>query len=288
MSGNKYIYISSQWEEVNKGKDVRSPWVLREFATTNSWTDVFSATPSNIEINIMHAITAINKRPMIYCDVSVAFLHTPEEYWILTKPTEGFADPEDCWQLFRKVNGRRDASKGFQDWLTPRTGKLGLRQLKTAPTCFVHDELKVMWNIHVDDFCCIGPKVNIIKLLKELSKTVLLKISETMRPTDLSFDEAPQHVFLSRERAWTVDCLVKRISPKFASECVELLGLGSANPMKAPSTKAIWQVVEDDKPLESSDISLYQTCVGKLLYSSEEHIDSMYIIKELSRKLQAP
>jgi len=71
-------YISSRWEEVNKGEDVRSRWVLREFATTNSWTEFFSATPSNIEINIMHAITAINKWPVIYCDVSVAFLHTPE------------------------------------------------------------------------------------------------------------------------------------------------------------------------------------------------------------------
>jgi hypothetical protein len=124
--------------------------------------------------------------------------------------------------LLRKVNGRRNASKGFQDWRTPTTGKLGLRQLKTAPTCFFHDELKVMWNIHVDDFCCIGPEVNNMKLLKELSKTVLLKISEPMRPTDLSFDEAPKHAFLSHECAWTVDGLVKRISPKFVSECLEL------------------------------------------------------------------
>jgi len=145
-----------------------------------------------------------------------------------------------------------------------------------------------MWNIHVDDFCCIGPEENNMKLLKELSKTVLLKISEPMRPTGLSFDEAPKHTLLSCERPWTVDGLAKRIYPTFVSECVELLGLGTADPVKAPSTKALWQTVENDRPLEDNDIALYRTCVGKLLYSSEEHIDSMYIIKELSRRLLAP
>ena len=48
-------YISSRWEDQDRGDVARCRWVLRDFANTKS-LDFFAATPTTLEANLLHAI----------------------------------------------------------------------------------------------------------------------------------------------------------------------------------------------------------------------------------------
>eukprot|EP00974_Lingulodinium_polyedra_P090898 8813606-Lingulodinium_polyedra.AAC.1 len=57
--------------------------------------------------------------PVIYFDATTAFLHAPELEVIYTEPPEGYEDEDRAlvWQLLRKINGRRDGSQEWCEWL---------------------------------------------------------------------------------------------------------------------------------------------------------------------------
>jgi hypothetical protein len=187
-------------------------------------------------VNLIHLIAVTRRFPIYYVDASVAFMHTPEEAQVFTHPAEGFGTTGFWWRLKRKINGKRDGAQGFQLWLAAQIRDLGFRQCVLSPTLFVHDELHVVWTIHVDDFCCTGPQDDNLKLLKQLEQRVLLKIAPPMMPED-----GKVHTFLSRERRWTSEGLVIRPLPKFVNECCELLGLEGCKISRTPGLKVYRQ-----------------------------------------------
>ena len=80
---------------------------------------------------------------------------------------------------------------------------------------------------------------------------------------------------------------MRRPSPKFVQECLELLGLEEANPVFTPGHKGLDES-SSDVPLDQAEVALYRTVVGKLLYVSEEFPEYMFAVKECSRELREP
>ena len=103
----------------------------------------------------------------------------------------------------------------------------------------------LVYVVHVDDFATTGPLAANQAMLLSLQEVMLLKCSDPLAPGDSSIADPIWHSFLSRERCWLNDCMMKRVSPKFVNESVVLLGLEAANPTSVPGVKFMPEQVED-------------------------------------------
>ncbi len=116
-SNPKAKYISGRWEDGRKLDGcVRCRWVLREFATKIALGDFFSATPNESDVDVLHVRAVKEGHCVRYFDVSRAFPHAPELEDIYSDPPAGFERPGFMIKMLRKINGRRDASQGYNEW----------------------------------------------------------------------------------------------------------------------------------------------------------------------------
>eukprot|EP00971_Amphidinium_carterae_P341601 6480484-Amphidinium_carterae.1 len=135
----------------------------------------------------------------------------------------------------------------------------------------------------MDDFRGVSGNKETIKIFcEEASRLIMLKTSGPFRTGD-SFDH------LKRSRRITEYGVHIKPCRLHASRVVELLGLDGAR--VAPTPRAELGKRDGDKldePLEDEFIPVFRTCVGKLLYLSQNRQDVAYATKELARQLQQP
>ena len=111
-------WITSRWEDVRKDTgELRSRWVLREFANTKAEGEFFSATPDETKVEAVHLFALLNNLEIKYMDASRAFLHAPEDEDVYTDSPKCWECEGQCWKLIRNINGRRNGSQSFTEWL---------------------------------------------------------------------------------------------------------------------------------------------------------------------------
>jgi hypothetical protein len=125
-------------------------------------------------------------------------------------------------------------------------------------------------------------------LYEELSKFVLLK--KTARLTDADQHQV-QATFLSRVYTRSEGVIHKKLSPKFINELATILHLENANPVENPGMTSVSSAAlkpEDSLELGKDDHRLYREALGVLNYVAADRPESQWVIKELSRQVQAP
>ena len=104
---------------------LRSRCVLREFVNTKAEGEFVSATPDEAEVEAVHVFALLNDLEIRYMDASRAFLLAPEDEDVYTDSPKCWECEGQCWKLIRNINGRRNGSQSFTEWLAIQVQGIG-------------------------------------------------------------------------------------------------------------------------------------------------------------------
>ena len=134
-------WVSSRWEDRRKDSgELRSRWVLRDFATTNAESEFFAATPHASCVEMVHVRALKMDHDIAYFDLTRAFYHAPELDCVYADPPEGWREEGWCWKLKKKIPGSRNGSQSFVEWFASGLIDRGFRRLALEPSMFVSEE----------------------------------------------------------------------------------------------------------------------------------------------------
>ena len=266
-------YISSRWEDIRKDSGlIRSRWVLREFANTQSEGEFFSATPDPTSIEVVHMYALMHDHDIWYIDLKRAFLHAPEFDIVWSEPPEGWnVDPDWVWQLKRKLNGRRDGSQSFSEWFGVQLQQLGMKRSVLHPCTYVVScgggEVATV-SAHVDDGVLTGPSPFLKALQSKLEQSVMCVVNGKLA-ADQPVDNDNWCTFLGKVRRRVGNRLESKVKEKFVLKAAEVLDLMEANPVQSPTTAEIYHK-ESKEALDTTRHSHLRKVVGILQYAAPE------------------
>ena len=145
---NKSILLTS-WARQVKGNEVRSPCVLKDFATTVR-DDVFAPNQSPLPMRglLLHA-TWFDLR------VETGML-ADSSCEMLARPPKGQERDGWIWRLHGAMNGMRTASRDFTEFLAGTlTEHMGFKRGKLERCLFVHESNEKRVVSHVDDLSSV-------------------------------------------------------------------------------------------------------------------------------------
>ena len=155
------------WTRRMKGSDVRSPCVLKDFATTVR-DDALAPTPSPLSVRgqLLHA-AGFDLR-VETGDLVRAFIQADSSCEMFARPPKGQERDGWIWRLHGATNGMRTASRDFKEFLAGvLTGHMGF-------------ETRVV--SHVDDpLICVKP-ATLEKFWMHITKLVVIKRGEALNP----------------------------------------------------------------------------------------------------------
>jgi hypothetical protein len=138
-------YVSSRWEDQTRGNEVRSRWVLRQFATqSGNESFYYSPVPGQFDLQVACCYASLMKFPMHFLDVSTALMHSPSDEILITEAPMGFQKPNTVWRLRRQIDGSRAGSSAWSEWLGTQLRHLGWRRSTLSPSTYVFDGSQAM------------------------------------------------------------------------------------------------------------------------------------------------
>ena len=182
------------------------------------------------------------------------------------------------WKLHKiTVYGYRKAPTLWHQHVVTILENLNFHTFLTDPSCFRNDDLDINIFIHVDDGLLFGPNIELQRLIKHMSRQVMMRIvGKLVQQNDQAF-------FLGRVIRRAVRGYSVEANPKYIRDVIAVLGLEEAKPVATPSVKRT-PTTESLSELENERRAVYRTAVGKLLYMGQERADIMYSVKEAARK----
>ena len=275
-----------------KGDVARCRWVLREFRDLYEMEakDLFCATPSNEANNMIDIIALRNDWFLVTIDLTTAFLHAEENELIYTTAPAGYEREGFAVQALRKLNGRRDGSHVFTEWLAGVIQSLGGKRCRVNPSVFVFfvegigpAQRYVLF--YIDDGKIAGLESDINIILKGMNEILLYTEGVTLTPA--SRGEEVQ-TMLSREYRRYGHVMTRRASPKFSRKLSALLRVTDCEPVEVPHLGKWIRKPEDDESCTKDEHRLYRGGMGIFQYIAPERIESQFTHKRLSRKLCDP
>jgi len=286
--------LSARWVEKEKGAEIRSRLVVREFAQNDHRSDTFAATPEPYSVGVLLAYGALSRWSVGLGDVSVAFMHAPiprqegSEPVVINPPADCKEDPREFWELASAMNGLRAAPKMFQDWfagvVTSKEG--GFVRSVADPQLFFSPDRKVFISSHVDDPLILGEKDRVAQALQFLEKKMLFR-SEGIKNVDDEFK------YLGRVFSKTEGGFVRRTTKKYVDDLLDFAGLSKCRPVSTPGVDDKTMTTGDDvaraganeRRLDDGDATKYRQIVGKLMWLACDRADIQYSVKELAREV---
>ena len=133
-------YVSGRWEEQERGDEIRSRWVLRQFKRGDPRDDVFAVASTGATSKIIDYIGVSRGLVFFTADAKNAFWHVPiDEDCYTDAPgewTERNAHKYDelvMWKLNREWYGRRATGTRWVNWLADVLVELGFERCSVAP-----------------------------------------------------------------------------------------------------------------------------------------------------------
>ena len=133
---------------------------------------------------------------------------------------------------------------------------------------------------HMDDFLQIGPKHELEKVQRQMSKEMLLR--------DIVYLDKPGDTvqFLGWQITRTMHGFDVAVNEQLARDIVSDAGLETTT--RTTHVPGMKERLEDETPCDAVDHRYYRTQVGRLLYYGALRADMQFAIKELARDVQAP
>ena len=295
-----YKIVRSRWVDGFKPlpddpEGVRSRCVAQE-VNTHQRDDVYSGTPP-LKAHRMVISAAATKRNgqkvlnklVARYDISVAFFHAMSKDKIAVVPPADVNDGEHVWQLFKAMNGTREASKRWAEFVdSVLTTKGGFHAVKNIPRLFYQDEWQVTISCHGDDFLAEGQASDLDRVDELMVKNFETKVLP--RIGDPQFGgQCDSGTHLHRVISWTPKGFSWEADPKYARLLVEEFGLkgckGVDNPASKDTGKGDRHV---DKALDEKTAASFRRLAGTALYLSLDRPSIQYAMSEISSGMASP
>jgi hypothetical protein len=135
--------------------------------------------------------------------------------------------------------------------------------------------------VYVDDLHACGPREPLVAIISELGKHLVIKASGP-------FQSADSYTFLRQSRLVREDAVYIVPDESYVLECQKDLLLDEYRPASMPGLQDRALLADGEVVLEGSDVRLYRSCVGRLLYLSHSRADIQYTVRLLCTRLTAP
>eukprot|EP00971_Amphidinium_carterae_P194078 3851031-Amphidinium_carterae.1 len=253
---------------------------------------VQSPTPSALLNRLLAFTCTYEGLEMVSLDIVSAFLHAeeaspdvymwPPQEW---EEAEGVPHRSRLWAMIGNMYGRRSAPSNFRELFQSVVEQLegfSLRRGTLEPCLFFCPQSGVRITHHVDDVRVIAKPAQLDKVIHELSKHFLLKVTTHLKIGTM-------HRYLNRD--WIREPTGWTIVPDGKHAKKVLSGLDLDQPDRKPksaATPGVAQEITESALLSPEQTSEYRSMVGSLIYLSMDIEELAFSIKELARTLSKP
>ena len=270
---------------------MRARLVCREFHWTQLRDDLYCPGASFSTGRLVDALALKYDWSSFTLDGTNAFLHCPEPDTVTVDPPAVWLEEEAkagrstrvLWHMLATLYGRRIAPQRWSKWFAGMLCECGLKRCLPAPQFFAGDamEVKTMFvEVHMDDLHGTGEDSHREELIKRIKTRLACKFAV--------FDRwVSRCTHLRRERLRTESGTWIVPNARYLNGVVMALGLEQAKATPTPST-AVAPQEGDDELLDEKGIKLYRSCVGSLLYYTQDRRDVQFDVNVLTTKFQQP
>ena len=276
---------------------VRSRCVAQEI-NTHQRDDVYAGTPP-LKIHRMVVSAAATSKPgqtgqklIARYDISVAFFHALSTDGIAVIPPNDIYDGQHVWQLLKAMNGTREASKRWSEFVESVVVKKGgFEAVKNVPGMFYHPEWQVTLSCHGDDFLAEGLAGDLDRLGQLMVENFETKVLPRIGPSAaggatnkgehlhriIQWKEGPTPMF-----TWEAD-------PKYAKLLATELNLNDGKGVDTPSSKDTGKGDRfANEPLSTEEAKEFRKYAGTALYLSLDRPSIQYAMSEISAGMSMP
>eukprot|EP00971_Amphidinium_carterae_P185516 3683512-Amphidinium_carterae.1 len=296
------IWLTDRWVDTRKNEgEARSRWVLREFNGGDGDLDYFSSTPDPIITEAVHAYALKYGKDLVYCDISRAFMHSPEERWVFVEPPrEAYREDAPAsirvregqvYMCKRKINGRRDGPQAYGIYSQVAWKSFGFVTSRLHPSVVYQEKpsegcMRDLVCMHVDDWVMAVEPNRTDELLEALGGAFVVKESGRLPASSMAF--SPWVLFLGRERSRKGNLLLRRPLPKYVEAAAKVLQLSlNCNPAPTPVTVESKKAAEGDL-LQGHDRTVFQQALGHLIYVKDDYRLAQFGLQQLAKAMSAP
>ena len=273
-----------RWCLRNKGDEVRCRYVVRQHREGSAGSDpAFRAgVPGHVAVRVLLAIALVFDLFAATGDYSVAFMHTPlEETIYVEAPPQIGAGWQKVWRLKKALYGLRVAALAFQKFLSSILVSMGFAQSRVSPSMFYHEEQNVRLAVHVDGPLCVGPKLLVENVFKEIGKRVTVKAIE-------AWSLGKDVKFLGVVYMRTARGFVEKVVPGYLENLAKWLGVDKSKSVSTPGVVQRDLKDWETEALGPDEHSMFRAIVGKVQWIVRVRPDVLYATKELSKRLVSP
>ena len=274
---------------------MRSRCVAQEI-NTHQRDDVYSGTPP-LKCHRMVLSAAATKRPgqsgrklVARYDISVAFFHAPSTDGIAVIPPNDINNGKFLWQLLKAMNGTREASKRWQEFVEGTVTAAGFLSVKNVSGLYYHPEWMVTLSCHGDDFLAEGLPQDLNRLDELMQENFEVKILPRIGPKD-SGGEVSEGKHLSRMIKWdeSLPGFTWEADPKYVKELVNSMGLEGCKGFDTPSSKDCGKGDRRaEELLSSEEAKEFRSLSGTALYLSLDRPSIQFAMSEISSGMSSP
>ena len=208
-------------------------------------------------------------------DVTAAFLYPELNEELYMQLPEGYREEGKVARLNKCIYGLKQSPRKWYMRLTHTLKDLGFRSSNFDPCIFIHDKEFFMVAVYVGDLTLFGPSGDLMEKIKStLSQTFEMKDLGTLHWL-LGLEILFSHTGIDIKQTAYIDKVLNRFQMSDSHPC--------AIPID-PNTRIV-----DGQPLGPSDIRLYQSIIGSLMYAvSATRPDLCFPVTYLSQYNHSP
>ena len=298
---------SGKWVDVQKGDDVRSRYVGRDFKPRGEGprAEIFASMPplEAKKILISKAASQAGKKrvkKLLFVDIKKAHMNAICNEWAFVELPDEIKEPGFCARLKCWLYGMRPAARAWEEEYAGRLAQEGYVQGGSFPTVFRHGTKEIGGAVHGDDFTFLGYEEDLHELIELLKSWFELKVRAILGP-DARDDK--EIVILGRLVKWEPGGI--RIVPdrKYADSIMKYCGLSAGSKsLGGPGKKEESEEIEnpeesedeiseekdDSKELPPKEAKEYRGMAATANYLGADRCDVQYPAKELCRTMSRP
>ena len=291
--------VRSRWVDVRKAlpddpNGVRSRLVAQEI-NQGPRDDTFAGTPP-LWVHRLIVASAATKRKadkglrrlLARYDVSVAFFHAPSSGGICVKPPPDMFDGEHVWELDKAMNGTREASKRWAQFIQVKLVPAGFQVSAAIPNLYWHPEWSITVACHGDDFLAEGLPHDLDRLDELMKASFEVKVLP--RIGDPSYGgEVSEGSHLNRIIRWNSNGFSWEADPKHSVLLTQELKLDKSKGVETPSCKETGKNERDvEEPLDPAEAKQFRHWTGMALYLSLDRPSIQFAASQCSSGMAAP
>jgi hypothetical protein len=256
---------------------------------------MFANTPSLSALRVVLAAASAERQLLgeqflgVGLDLTKAFLNAslpPGQRVLIRPPKEAGLPKGVCWEAVRALYGLRQSPALWSKYLRSLMRDLGFCVSRSEPSVYKHSSKRITVIVHVDDLFIFGLNSDVDSFVEELTRRVKSSLPNYLRNSGDSV------LMLGRTIRLTARGFVVTTDDKHCRQVVEEMSQWRGKPLKqtkVPGRKVT--SIEQNALSSKLDVKRHEAFrrnVGRLIYSSLDRPELMYMIKLLASDPAAP